>query len=582
MQRHTILIFLAFIPMLIIRPVVYGAGNGIERVSVSSSGVQGNNYSSASSISGDGRFVAFSSFASNLVPGDTNDETDAFVHDRHTGETERVGVSSFGVQGGNGSSNPLISANGRFVAFVSRSSNLVPGDTNRRLDVFVNDRETGATERVSVSSSGEQGSHFSSSHSISADGRFVAFISLSSNLVPGDTNWKDDVFLHDRNTGVTERISVSSSGIQGNDYSSKPSISADGRFVVFNSNASNLVPGDTNYRGDVFVHDRNTGATERVSVSSSGVQSNEYNYFGSSISADGRFVAFSTNASSLVPEDTNNEADIFVHDRNTGVTERISVSSSGVQANIYSGSYYPSISADGRFVTFASYASNLVPDDTNDEEDVFIHDRITGITERVSVSSTGVQGNNYSYGSSISTDGRVVAFASKASNLVPGDSNDEWDVFVVDLDAPGGNVLDYFADINPAHCPNRISTGVSDGQTVTIALAGQPGLSVWKIKAHTIRLENQYRPVSFHRRDKILDHDRQNTNDPNACLVSGVDGVKDLIIKFDKADVLNAMRSKLGRALEVNDVVELNLTGVLRDGTAIEASDFLQVRVVVN
>ena len=160
--------------------------------------------------------------------------------------------------------------------------------------------------------------------------------------------------------------------------------------------------------------------------------------------------------------------------------------------------------------------------------------------------------------------------------------SDSGAAYVFDISKDLSMALGYYADINPQHCPNRISTGVSSGQTVSIALAGQPGLSVWKIKAHTIRLENQYRAVSFFRQDKILNHERQNLNDPNECFASGVDGRKDLILKFNKADVLAAMRTKLGRELQVNDTVELNLTGELRDGRLIKASDFLNVRVVVN
>ncbi|MDO5648693.1 MAG: hypothetical protein Q4G20_12240, partial [Paracoccus sp. (in: a-proteobacteria)] len=399
----------------------------IERVSVSSSGVQGGRGSYYPSISADGRFVTFYSEAGNLVPGDTNWRHDIFVHDRQTGVTERVSVSSSGEQGDWSSFMPSISADGRFVTFWSDATNLVPGDTNWRHDIFVHDRQTGVTERVSVSSSGEQGNRHSYNPSISADGRFVTFRSYATNLVPGDTNERDDVFVHDRQTGVTERVSVSSSGEQGGEWSSTPSISADGRFVTFYSDATNLVPGDTNGRHDIFVHDRQTGVTERVSVSSSGEQGDGYSYY-PSISADGRFVAFKSDATNLVPGDTNGRGDIFVHDRQTGQTERVSVSSSGEQGNYESSA--PSISADGRFVTFRSSATNLVPGDTNRSGDIFVHDRQTGQTERVSVSSSGEQGGGYYGYPSISADGRFVTFYSSTSNLVPGDTNGAMDIFV--------------------------------------------------------------------------------------------------------------------------------------------------------
>ena len=227
--------------------------------------------------------------------------------------------------------------------------------------------------------------------------------------------------------------------------SGRPAISADGRFVAFSSDASNLVAGDTNGRGDIFVRDRLTGTTERLSLASDGTQANRL----TSISADGRFVTFSSSASNLVAGDTNRQADVFVHDRLTSTTERVSVASDGTQAN--GDSSFPSISADGRFVTFVSRASTLVAGDTNSRDDVFVHDRQTGTTERVSVASDGTQGNRNSRFSSISADGRFVKFDSAASNLVAGDTNFTYDIFVVanplyDGDGPvamppTGNVL---------------------------------------------------------------------------------------------------------------------------------------------
>jgi tricorn protease-like protein len=397
-------------------------------VSVDSAGTQGNGHCYSLSLSADGRYVAFQSAASNLVPGDTNNYTDIFVHDRQTGDTARVSVSSSGAQGNSESEWPSISADGRYVAFDSPASNLVTGDTGY-YDVFVHDRQTGQTARVSVSSGGAQGNRDSGWPSISADGRYVAFRSAASNLVTGDTNNRYDIFVHDRQTGQTSRVSMDSAGTQGNHDSGWPSISADGRYVAFQSYASNLVPGDTNNASDVFVHDRQTGQTSRVSMDSAGTQGNNESLY-LAISADGRFVAFQSYASNLVPGDTNNAPDVFVHDRQTGQTTRASVSSSGAQGN--SGSDWPSISADGRFVAFLSYASNLVPGDTNDVRDIFVHDRQTGQTTRASVSSSGDQGNSESNSPSISADGRSVAFQSAASNLVPGDTNGYQDIFVYD------------------------------------------------------------------------------------------------------------------------------------------------------
>ena len=229
------------------------------RVSVASDGSQSWDDSSFPSISADGRYVAFHSIADNLVPEDTNGAPDVFIHDRQTGITELVSFSTGGVQGNLTSKDPSISTDGRFVAFWSYASNLVPGDTNGLGDVFVRDRQTGETKRVSVTSSGGQscGDH----PSISADGRYVAFQSICTNLLPHDGNYLSDVFVHDRQTGTTEIASIASESTQGNGESSAPAISGDGRFVAFESTSTNLVPGDTNTFKDLFVHDRQTGLT---------------------------------------------------------------------------------------------------------------------------------------------------------------------------------------------------------------------------------------------------------------------------------------------------------------------------------
>lgn len=380
-------------------------------------------------VSADGRFVAFHSDASNLVSGDTNDFGDVFVRDRLTGKTERVSVSSAGKQGNAPSDYPGISADGRFVFFNSYASNLVAGDTNENWDVFVRDRLTRTTERVSVSSSGKQGNGDSYGTLTSPDGRFVVFDSYASNLVAGDRHGYLDVFVRDRLTGTTDRVSVNSAGKQARGTSYAAALSPDGRFVALSSWASNLVAGDTNRELDVFVRDRLHGTTDRASVSSNGEQARGQSDFGS-LSADGRFVAFHSDASNLVAGDTNRKWDVFVRDRLQGTTERVSVSSAGKQGNRRSNS--PLISDDGRFVFFDSTATNLVDRDTNDWRDVFMRDRLTGTTERLSVSSLGKQANGKSFLYAVSTDGRFVAVVSKASNLVAGDTNESWDVFLRD------------------------------------------------------------------------------------------------------------------------------------------------------
>ncbi|MGH8893485.1 MAG: TolB family protein, partial [Actinomycetes bacterium] len=240
-----------------------------------------------------------------------------------------------------------------------------------------------------------------------------------------------DVFVHDRRTGATTRVSVASDGSQSTDYSGNLglALSADGRYVVFDSYANNLVPGDTNGVPDVFVHDRQTGTTSRISVASDGSQVYYGDIsFGLALSADGRYVAFGSSTGRLVPGDTNGKFDVFVHDRRTGTTSRVSLASDGRQ--VYNDSGQAVISADGRHVGFMSFAGRLVPGDSNGAEDVFVHDRRTGATSRVSVASDGSQANEANSWPAVSADGRHVAFISRASNLVTGDTNRTEDVFV--------------------------------------------------------------------------------------------------------------------------------------------------------
>jgi hypothetical protein len=397
-----------------------------ERVSVDSSGAQANSYSYNPSISSNGNFVAFDSMASNLVGADGNSVTDVFVHDSNSGITERVSLNSSGAQANGHSYDPSISANGRYVAFHSGATDLVSADSNPWKDVFVHDRLTGITTRISVDSAGGQGNGDSVNAAISADGRFVAFESVANNLVAADANGAWDIFVHDLTTGTTERVSIGTSG-EANGNCLSPTISADGRHVAFSTDANNLVAGDLNGRGDIFLRDRTTATTELISVDSFAAQGDNHSAY-PSISADGNAVAFDSWASNLVSGDTNGGSDIFVRDRLTGSTERVSMSSMGVEAD--SGSEAPSISADGMHVSFLSYASNLIPGDTNSYADVFVHDRATSITQRVSVSSLGAQSNGFAYFSAISADGSQVAFYSNAQSLVPGDTNLTYDIFV--------------------------------------------------------------------------------------------------------------------------------------------------------
>ncbi len=424
-----------------------------ERVSVSASGEEGNDASMDSSVSADGRFVAFASAASNLVSDDTNAAADVFVRDRLTNSIQRVSVSFEGAQADSDSGSPVISPDGRYVAFHSWATNLVPGDTNGYVDVFLHDRNTGVTERVSVLSTGEQGNDSSDIPTISADGRYVGFESFSTNFAPDDTNGACDVFVRDMTTGSMRRISTSLTGQAGNGWSNGARISDDGSCIAFASAASDLLIDDFNDSWDVFVCDLYGGDIECVSVSSAGREGNSTSQAGR-VSADGRYVAFQSLASNLNGGDTNLGMDIFVHDRLTGTTECVSVSSSGAQGD--SSSYEPSISADGRCVAFKSEATNLVAGDTNGNQDVFVRDRLTGITERISVSTAGVQANGDCNGAAISGDGRCVSYWSDASNLVPGDTNAAYDTFFRDRFSSG-----YTHPENVSISPSGGTLGVS-------------------------------------------------------------------------------------------------------------------------
>lgn len=398
-------------------------------------------------ISADGRRVVFASYASNLVPGDTNtcqsqwayqpsegNCLDIFAHDRETGTTRRVSIASDGAQSDGESFAPVISADGRWVAFRSRASNLTPdfAEACTRRDypdncsgIYVHDLETGQTELLVVmSDNGGIGANYYLS--ISADGRFVAFWSYESSLVESISKSGGNLFVYDRQTQEIKAVMEGTEGPSGSAPCQPPGISATTPWMAFSCP-----------RGGIFVIHPQTNIVEIVSRSDG------------TLSADGRYVAFASEAGDLVPDDTNecanpqfgrhNCSDIFVYDAQTGQVERVSVASNGTQSN--GESYTPSISADGRFVVFASDATNLVPNDTNACRpnpytatcfDIFIYDRETRAIERVSITSDGVQANNDSRWPRISADGRWVVFISRATNLVAGDTNEAMDVFVHD------------------------------------------------------------------------------------------------------------------------------------------------------
>lgn len=403
------------------------------RISVAEDGSQLARASESPRMSPDGRFIAFASRSPKLISGDDNRVTDVFVWDRTTKKIEMISVSSKG-EPGNGPSFPnALSSDGRFVVFTSVASNFVEGDVDpgleEALDVFIHDRDMGTTERISVNSVGDPALGPSFDADVSADGRFVAFVSGADNLDENDKNGTYDVFVRDRELGTTDLVSKNSDAEAGNLSSFAPSISADGSLVAFDSDADNLVEGDTNFAADTFAHHTVTGATRLASVSSEGILG-RWGGVDPIISADGRFVTF-LSESKLVPRDTNRVGDAYLHDFETGRTTRVSLSSTGRQGRMES--FPKDISDDGRFVLFVSKSAGFVPRDTNDEYDHFLFDRSTKKTVRVNVSSQGRQAEGdkgFQFGSSISGDGRSVAFESSASNLVRNDTNNSYDIFV--------------------------------------------------------------------------------------------------------------------------------------------------------
>ncbi len=363
---------------------------------------------STASFSADGRFVAFESASTNILPQgtDTNGVKDTFVVDRENGTIERVSVSTAGVESdGETLGGSRISADGRMVAFRSVATNLLgPGvDTNGQADIFVYDRQTDTLELASVGDDGKQSPTNSAGRfDLSANGRFVSFSTSDPSFVANDNNGRTDTFVRDLAANTTELVSLANDGSQGNlNSGAESAISADGRFVAFTSLADNLLgPGnDTNGVRDAFVRDRLNNTLERVSISTAGVQSDD-SVNRLSISDDGRFVAMSGSATTLVADDTNGEEDVFVRDRTGASTERVSTTApGGVEGNGRSrldSNYADCVSADGRFVVFASRATNLVPGDTNGVEDIFVFDRTLRRIERVSVTNTGGEANDRS------------------------------------------------------------------------------------------------------------------------------------------------------------------------------------------
>lgn len=422
-------------------PVQVRAAEVVTRVSVDSNEVQGNAISYVGDISADGRFVAFDSEATNLVLDDTNGVGDVFLRDLQLGTTIRVSVTAMGEQTNGGGGAPSISADGRFVAFESGSTNFVSGDANGFGDIYVKDMLTGAVTRASVSSTGAEPNNESMTASISGDGRYVVFDSDADNLVPNDTNGAGDIFVRDLQLGTTTGVTVS-----GNAGGMDGSISLDGQYVVFNSRSTNLVSDDTNEGMDVFVYSTQTGQIVRASVDSSGVQG-DHSSIEPSISGDGRYVTFSSSSNNFTSIETYGYSHLYVRDMQTGTTTLASYQNGFAMIGESDSS---EISANGRYIIFSF-------DDKGDgmpDRWLYIHDREANTTSMVVNRTSDYSGNAAL--PTISADGSLFTFISSASSFVADDTNGVRDVFV--------KQMTYAPDLNPSvvsiqhGCPNGCST----------------------------------------------------------------------------------------------------------------------------
>jgi Tol biopolymer transport system component len=418
--------------------VVVGAAqattNGTVRVSTNAAGTQANGGSFLPSVSRDGRLVAFKSTGTNLHPADTNGFADVFVKDMSTGAVTLVSANMAGGSGNGDSDEPSLSADGRYVSFTSTASDLVPGDTNGVKDVFRRDLKKKRTDLISVANNGDQATGYAGGSSINGDGRFVAFGSPASNLPDGivGTHTWSQIYLRDMLAQRTILVSANASGGAGNSSSRHPSISEDGRYLGYTTAATDLIVPDANGSiSDIHLWDWRTGQTIRASDSNAGVQVDDESYF-VAVSATGRYIAFTSAATNLGLPNPSGVWQVYLRDQVTGFTEAVSLDPNKQEGNGYS--QWPSVSADGRYVAFESLASDLVALDANGEFDIFVRDRTASTTTRVSLSETGGDPDGRSVWAVISADGATVTFESRGTNVVmPDVTGRATDVYQVTL-----------------------------------------------------------------------------------------------------------------------------------------------------
>lgn len=381
-------------------------------------------------LSADGTQLLF-----NLIGGTVNPNGDVFRLIFQSGALRQVNQDNSNSQVPGGAFRGRGSSDFQRVAFHSLASTLVAGDTNGESDVFLKDLGTSQISRLSVSTGGDQGNGFSGFAAMARNGDVVAFESDATNLVAGDTNGSRDVFVRDTVSNETRLVSCDSLGVIGDGPSSHCVISGDGSQVAFFSEATNLVAGDTNGFRDLFLKDMGTQAVTLISLGLGGApaDNNSASILPNddvSMTPDARFIAFSSLAGNLVTGDTNQTSDVFVRDTLNNTTRRVSVSSSGAQSDGVS--IGPVISDDGRFVVFQSTARNLDGNDALDLMDIFVVNTVTGQCRRVSRSMFGDDPDDACFSPRISGDGRRIVFCSRATNLVPEANQGQTELYLVE------------------------------------------------------------------------------------------------------------------------------------------------------
>lgn len=411
-----------------------GEGGSNTRISVSSSNTAADAATSAASISSDGALAVFASAATTLVSSDANSASDIFVYDIDDTTTSRVSVSSAEVEANGASTNPHMAGTaGRFVVFESEATNLIASDTNSQRDCFLRDRELGTTERVNPDRDGGGANAACSTPQVSSDGRYVVFASGATDLVDSDTNGKIDIFLRDRTAGTTTRVSIAADGTQSDADAVAPVISADGAQILFSSAATTLSSLDENSSSQLYLYKLASGELSIVSLrNNQSTVTGNGSSAAASISSDGRYVVFESAATDLITSDTNGVADCFLRDLTAATTTRINVATDGTVANGRCSN--PQISGEGRYVVFSSEASNLATGDSDTDGDIFVRDLTRETTTVVSDGVGDVAANGVSSLPTVEADGNRVVFLSAATNLISSDANAVVDAFLTEND----------------------------------------------------------------------------------------------------------------------------------------------------